>query len=660
MPGGRPPPPRRRPVLRLMRWMLRWGTVAALWAAGIGLLALGWFAYDLPNVESATRLPRAPSLTIEARDGSFLGAVGDLYGQPVDLDDLPNYLPDAFIAIEDRRFRGHWGIDLPGIARALYVNLTAGEVRQGGSSITQQVAKNLFLTHERTLRRKIQETLLALWLEYRFSKDEILETYLNRVYFGAGAYGVDAAARRYFGKSAREVSLWEAAVLAGLVKAPSHLSPVNSGNAAEERAVVVLDTMVSAGVLSAEEHRRAVVTAAPIEPHRSGHAIGGRYFIDWVLDQAQDYLNTIDRDLLIRTTLDRDMQDEADALIKAQLILRPSTAKAWPGQAALLAMTPDGAVRAMVGGRDYQESQFNRATQARRQPGSVFKTFTFLAALEAGFTPDSHMTDAPIHNGEYRPGNYNGRYYGNVSLETALAKSLNSVTVRLAEAVGYPKVREMAQRLGISSPLTERPSLVLGASEVRLLELTAAYAVLANGGHSVRPYGITEIRDREGRILYPPQHTRLPDPPRVLAPRVIEQANRMLHAVLRDGTGKQAAPGRPAAGKTGTTQGNRDAWFVGYTPDLVTSVWAGNDDNTPVGDMTGGGLPATLWSAFMRAALEDTPVSSLPGANAPKPPPPPATAAPAISQRPSAPESASPSSSGRFQLDFRASDRHDP
>lgn len=662
MPGGKPPPRRRRPLLRLTKWVLRWTTVAGLWSVGLGLLALAWFAYDLPTVEKATRLPRAPSLTIEARDGSFLGAVGDLYGEPVRLADLPPYLPNAFVAIEDRRFHSHWGVDLPGILRAIYVNLLAGEVRQGGSSITQQVAKNLFLTHDRTLRRKIQETLLALWLEYRFSKDEILETYLNRVYFGAGAYGIDAAARRYFGKGADQVTVWEAAVLAGLVKAPSYLSPLNDGDAAEERAVIVLDTMVGAGVLSEEAHRRAVLTAAPIQPDRSGHAIGGRYFIDWVLDQAQRHLNTIDRDLLIRTTLDRAMQDEADALVKAQLTLRPSIAKAWPGQAALLAMSPDGAVRAMVGGRDYQESQFNRATQARRQPGSVFKTFTFLAGLEAGFRPDTHMTDAPIRNSEYRPNNYDGRYYGDVSLETALAKSLNSVTVRLAERVGYPKVREMAGRLGIDSRLTERPSLVLGASEVRLMELTAAYAALANGGRLVEPYGITEIRDREGRILYPPGNARETSQPQVLSPPMVEQINRMLHAVLTEGTGRAAAFGRDAAGKTGTTQNYRDAWFVGYTPDLVAGVWAGNDDNSPVAGMTGGSLPATLWGAFMRSAHAGTPASPLPGLRAPKPPPVLSRPVRAPQQTPAQEAEQQPASDSGWsiQQDFRASEQEHP
>jgi penicillin-binding protein 1A len=643
--------------------LVRWSIVLGLWATAAGVLVLTWFAYDLPSVEDATRLPRAPSLTIAARDGSFLGAVGDLYGTPIELADVPPYLPAAVLAIEDRRFYEHWGVDLLGIARAVYVNVVAGKVRQGGSSITQQVAKNLFLTNQRSLRRKIQETLLALWLEYRFSKDEILETYLNRAYFGAGAYGVDAAARRYFGKPAAEVTMWEAAVLAGLVKAPSQLSPLNDSQAAEDRAVLVLDAMVQSGVLTEAHHRRALLTAEPIRPKTSGHAIGGRYFIDWVLEQARGHLATIDRDLLIRTTLDRAMQDNADALIKARLTLRPMTAKAWPEQAALLAMSPDGAIRAMVGGRDYQESQFNRATQARRQPGSIFKIFTFLAALEAGFHPETHMTDAPLRVGEYRPGNYNGRYYGNVTLEAALAKSLNSVTVRLAEQVGYDRVRDMAIRLGISSPLTEQPSLVLGASGVALVELTAAYAALANGGRQVQPYGIVEIRDREGRVLYAAANGAASAQPVVLTPAVVGQAGQMLAAVIGEGTGRAAAIDRPAAGKTGTTQGYRDAWFVGYTPDLVASVWTGNDDNSPVADMTGGGLPASLWAAFMRGALENVAANQLPGVTVPRP-----SQADVLRQlapvMPSAGTTGATPNAGRsngtVRQDFSASDRNDP
>ncbi|MGY9057747.1 MAG: transglycosylase domain-containing protein [Alphaproteobacteria bacterium] len=600
-------------MLKVFRWLVRWSVICGIWVATAGLIALTWFAYDLPNVEEATRLPRKPSLTLEAADGSFLTAVGDLYGEPVKLAGLPKHVPQAVTSIEDRRFWDHWGVDLLGIARALYVNTVEGQVRQGGSTLTQQIAKNLFLSHERSYRRKIQELLLAFWLEYRFSKTEILETYLNRAYFGAGAYGIDAAARRYFGKSTADVTLWEAALLAGLLKSPSSLAPTNDPEAAAARAVLVLGTMVEAGHIDNGRAQRAMIEAVPKPPARSGHAIGGRYFSDWVVDQAQAYLTTIDRDLLIRTTIDREMQDYADGLIKAQLLLRPSGVKGWPSQAALIAMTPDGQVRAMVGGRDYVESQFNRATQAKRQPGSVFKLFTFLAALEAGFTEDTHMTDAPIRQGEYRPGNYAGRYYGDVTLSTALAKSLNSVTVRLAERIGYDKPRNMAKRLGIKTPLTERPSLVLGTSGTRLIELTGAFATLANQGGLAQPRGIVEIRDREGNVLYPPQGQAANSGPQVLSRPVVEQMNRMLTETVTKGTGKRAALDRHAAGKTGTTQGYRDAWFIGYTASLVAGVWTGHDNNKPVDQMTGGQLPAQLWGAFMREALAGQRPLSLPG-----------------------------------------------
>ncbi len=628
MPDGSPPPRRRRWHVKFFRWAFRWSVIAGIWIAAAGLIALAWFAYDLPDVEEATRLPRSPSLTLEAADGTFLTAVGDLYGEPVRLERLPEHMIQAVTAIEDRRFWEHWGVDLFGIARAVYVNITQGGVVQGGSTLTQQIAKNLFLSHERSYRRKIQEALLAFWLEYRFSKTEILETYLNRVYFGAGAYGLDAAARRYFGKSAYNVTLWEAALLAGLLKSPTTLAPTNDPDAAAARAVLVLGTMVEAGYIDNGRAQRAMIEAVPEPPARSGHAIGGRYFADWVVDRAQRYLSTIDRDLLIRTTLDRELQDYADGLIKARLQLRPSGVKGWPSQAALIAMSPDGAVRAMVGGKEYVESQFNRATQAKRQPGSVFKLFTFLAALEAGFREDTHMTDAPIRNGEYRPGNYRGRYYGDVTMTTALAKSLNSVTVRLADRVGYGKTREMAKRLGIDSPLTERPSVILGASETRLIELTGAYATLPNGGRQAEPYGIVEIRDREGNVLYPPLGKPRGKGRRVLAPETVEAANRMLATTIAEGTGKQAAFGPAAiAGKTGTTQGYRDAWFIGYTADLVTGVWTGHDNNRPVDQMTGGLLPAQLWAAFMKHAYQSRRAPPLAGLADIMPPPVPAARA---------------------------------
>ena len=612
MPDGSAPP-RRRFWRVLGRWIFRWSLISGIWLTAAGILVLAWFAYDLPDVEDATRLPRKPSLTLEASDGSFLTAIGDLYGEPVRLADLPDHLPAAITAIEDRKFWDHWGVDIFGIARALMVNIIEGEVRQGGSTITQQVAKNLFLSHERSYRRKIQETLLAFWLEYRFSKAEILETYLNRVYFGAGAYGIDAASRRYFGKPVTQVTLWESALLAGLLKSPSTLAPTNGPEKAAKRALLVLGAMVETGTIDNGQAQRAMIEAVPEPPARSGHAIGGRYFADWVVDQAQTYLNTIDRDLLIRTTLDRELQDYADGLIKAQLLLRPSNAEGWPSQAALVAMAPDGAVRAMVGGRDYGQSQFNRVTQARRQPGSIFKLFTFLAALEAGFREDTRMTDAPIREGGYRPGNYQHRYYGDVTVTKALAKSLNSVTVRLAERVGYDKTREMAARLGIGSKLTEHPSVVLGTSEVRLLELTGAYAALANKGCVARPRGIVEIRDRQGNVLYPLAPDSDAQCQRVIAAGHVEAANRMLAATIADGTGKRAAIGDQAAGKTGTTQQYRDAWFVGYTSALVTGIWTGHDNNKPVPEMTGGKLPAQLWAAFMQEALKNRRVAGLPG-----------------------------------------------
>lgn len=627
MPDGRPPPRRRSWYGRFFRWAFRWSVIAGIWLAAAGLIALAWFAYDLPDVEQATRLPRSPSITLEAADGTFLTAVGDLYGEPVRLDRLPPHMAQAVTAVEDRRFWDHWGVDLRGIARAAYVNLVEGGVVQGGSTLTQQIAKNLFLSHERSYRRKIQEALLAIWLEYRFSKAEILETYLNRVYFGAGAYGLDAAARRYFGKSAYDVTLWEAALLAGLLKSPTTLAPTNDPDAAASRAVLVLGTMVDAGYIDNGRAQRAMIEAVPEPPARSGHAIGGRYFADWVVDRAQDHLSTIDRDLLIRTTLDRELQDYADGLIKARLQLRPSGVKGWPSQAALVAMSPDGAVRAMVGGKEYAESQFNRATQAKRQPGSVFKLFTFLAALEAGFTEDTHLTDAPIRQGEYRPGNYQGRFYGDVTMTEALAKSLNSVTVRLASRIGYDNVRGMAQRLGIESPLTEHPSVILGASEARLIELTGAFAALPNGGRRVVPYGIVEIRDRAGNVLYPPPGRPRGPGERVLAPATVETANRMLAATITEGTGREAAFGAPAAGKTGTTQSYRDAWFIGYTSELAVGVWTGHDDNRPVDQMTGGKLPAQLWGAFMRKAYEGRRPAPLAGLPAVRPPAPPAPVA---------------------------------
>jgi penicillin-binding protein 1A len=492
------------------------------------------------------------------------------------------------IATEDRRFYRHFGIDLIALARAALVDLRAGRVVQGGSTITQQIAKNVFLTPERSLKRKVQEALLALWLERRFSKDQLLTIYLNRVYLGAGSYGVEAAARQYFGKPASKLGLAEAAMIAGLPKAPSRYAPTRDLAQARARAAVVLDNMVAAGRLA-----RAEADAAKARPAAVSGAYGGsaaRYFADWVIDQVPAFVGPTARDLVVHTTLDAAAQRAAEAAV-AGLGERGSV-----GQAALVAMTPDGAVRAMVGGRDYAASQFNRATQARRQPGSAFKIAVYAAALEAGFAPDDAFADVPVEVAGWSPRNYGGIYLGEITLTTAFAKSSNSVAVQLAERVGRRRVIEVARRLGIASPLSPQPSLALGAGEVTLLELTGAYAVVANGGRSVIPYGIDEIRARDGTVLYRRAGS---GPGRALSAAAARTLDSLLRAVVREGTGRRAALAVPAAGKTGTSQDFRDAWFIGYRPGLVAGVWLGNDDGKPMGKVTGGGLPAELWHEFM-------------------------------------------------------------
>jgi len=521
-------------------------------------------------------------------------------------------LPKAVMAIEDRRFYSHPGIDARGLARAMWVNLRSGKFVQGGSTITQQLAKNLFLTPERTLKRKVQEVLLALWLERTYSKDEILTLYLNRVYLGSGVYGVDAAAKKYFGKSARNVTLLEAATLAGLLKAPSHYNPSSDPEAAKQRAAVVLKSMVDAGFISSNQNVAALAGSPTLGKAAASDRVG-RYFADWVYDQVSSYVGTSDRDLVVVTTIDLRLQNIAET--ELQRIIAAEGPKRGVSQAALVMMTPDGAVRAMVGGRDYQESEFNRATQAMRQPGSAFKLFVFLAALEAGMAPDDHIVDSPIQIRNWRPENYQNKYYGDVTLREAFARSLNSVAVQLYLKTGGTAVEKAATRLGITADLNPDPALALGSSEVNLLELTQAYAVFANQGQGVWFRGIDEIRDSTGAVLF----RRSGDGPgRVVESRQVNQMNDMMTAVVEWGTGKSAALGRPAAGKTGTSQDFRDAWFMGFTAELVTGVWVGNDDNKPMDKVTGGTLPALIWRSVMSKALEGTPPQPLPGGGEPE------------------------------------------
>jgi len=581
----------------------------AVWLAVVLAGVVAWYAYDLPDIARLDRAGiRKPVVTVEAMDGSVLARYGQVHGQPVEVRKLPQYLPRAFLAIEDTRFYSHPGVDVFGILRAAYRNLSAGAVREGGSTITQQLAKNLFLTRARTLRRKIQETLLAIWLEQRFSKDQILSIYLNRVYFGGGAYGVDAAARRYFDRPAATVTLFQAAVLAGLVKAPSRDNPVADPKRAAARANLVLARMAKVGWIDPSDRRRARRSRVDTAPNRS-LAAGARYFSDWVLDRVDDYVGFTGDDLTIRTTLDPRLQKLAQR--HAARIL-DAHADRHVSQAAFVAMTPDGAVRAMVGGRSYGESQYNRATRASRQPGSAFKLFVYLAALEAGMRPGDRVKDRPITVDGWTPRNAGRVHRGDVTFREGAARSSNSVAVALAEKAGRGRVIKAARRLGITARLRPDPSLALGAYEVTLLELVGAYATVSNGGFGAWPFGIQEIRDGAGRVLF---DRRGSGPGRVLEKRHVHDLNDLFTAVVGWGTGKAARMSRPVAGKTGTSQGNRDAWFIGYTPDMVAGAWFGNDDFTPMKKVSGGTLAAMLWRDFMRDALRNTPASALPGVN---------------------------------------------
>ncbi len=600
---GQDPGPRRRRAKRsLGRGVLYWTALVALWAGIGGAGVIAYYTYTLPDIRSLEAPTRRPSIALMSADGVVFASFGDLVGETLRLEDLPPALPLAVMATEDRRFQSHPGVDPVGLMRALIANLRAGYVRQGGSTITQQLAKNLFLSPERTFKRKMQETLLAVWLERKFTKAQILTLYLNRVYLGAGAYGVDAASRRYFGQSARKATLWQSAMLAGLLKAPSRFNPIADPDAAAERTRQVLANMVAAGFLT---QGQAAAVAQPAMGRPVAVAAMGssaRYYADWIMDQVQGFVGFTDRDLVIVTTLDPRLQRLAEDKLALALDIDGTAANVR--QAALVAMAPDGAVRALVGGADYAQSQFNRATQAMRQPGSAFKPVVYLAALQSGYKPDDKFTDAPYSIGGWSPRNYEGTYRGQVTLREALAYSINTVAAQLVEKVGPRRVVAMAHRLGITSDLKPDASLALGSYEVTPLELTAAFAALANGGEATLPYGIREIRDPDGKVLYRRSGSGLG---RVAQRTEVAAMDDMLGSALSYGTGKAAKLDRPAAGKTGTTSDYRDAWFMGFTADLVTGVWVGNDDNKPMKQVTGGGMPARLWRDFMAAAHQGLP-----------------------------------------------------
>jgi penicillin-binding protein 1A len=588
-------------------WRLAAGIIggALLLLLVIAGAALAWLARDLPFDSFAAGPEERPAVILEAADGSLIGRRGDLRAEPISRDELPDHLVEAVLAIEDRRFYDHGGLDALGIMRAAWRNYRAGGVVEGGSTITQQLAKVLFLESDRTIRRKLQEAVIALWLEARLSKDEILTRYLDNVYFGAGTVGIGAAALAYFDKPVSEISLAESAMLAGLIRAPSRLNPLHNLKDAQERAATVLRAMVETGFISREEALEAALAPAVPSPGASG-AAGGSWFADWVYGEALDLAGPLLGSVRVRTTLRPELQALAEKAVAEGLTAAGPDKKA--GEAALVAMTRDGAVVAMVGGRDYSRSQFNRAAQAERQPGSAFKLFVYLAALRNGWSLDDPILDGPIEVEGWKPQNYSGRYRGKVPLEQAFALSLNTPTVRLAQDVGIDAIAAAARDLGIDAELERNLGLSLGTSGVSLLDLTGAFAAVAAGRMPVQPWGITGLAPTSGEddrlVMSPRQETRPLDHR--------EELLRLLEGVVRNGTGRRAALDGFAAGKTGTSQNYRDAWFIGFTDHLIAGVWVGNDDDSPMQGVTGGSLPAEIWQAFMAQATGLAPVEVAP------------------------------------------------
>lgn len=601
-PGGR----RRGRLGRVFGRAAYWSFIMAIWG-GIAVAGIvAWYGARMPSATTWAIPDRPPNVKVLAVNGRLIANRGITGGEAIGLHDMSPYIPQAVIAIEDRRFYSHIGVDPIGLARAMARNIVSGSMVQGGSTLTQQLAKNLFLKPERTVERKVQELLLAFWLEQKYSKDQILEMYLNRVYFGSGAYGVEAASRRYFNKPARDVALSEAALLAGLLKAPSRLSPARDPKAAEERGELVLAAMRDQGMISKTELTSAV--ARPPTKAATYWTGSEHYVADRVMQDLPQLVGDVKDDLIVDTTVDLQLQKIAEKSIR-RLIQEKGKAKRV-SQGALVSIDGSGAIRALVGGYDYANSQFDRATDARRQPGSTFKPFVYLAALEQGRTPDSVRNDAPVRIGKWTPENYKTKYYGKVTLTTALAKSLNSVAAQLTQEVGPEAVVETAYRMGISSSLTANASLALGTSEVTLMELTGAYVPLANGGYRPPVHVVRRVTTTSGKVLY---EYKEEGAARVLRPEVVGMMNHMMRETLEAGTGKSAGFGWPAGGKTGTSQNSRDAWFVGYTSNLVTGVWFGNDDGAPMKSVTGSSLPAEAWREFMAPAHDGVPVAKLPG-----------------------------------------------
>lgn len=552
-------------------------------------------AATLPDIEAAFAKTRQPSTTIIAENGNEIQTFGNTFSSVVYLKDLPDYVSAAVVDVEDRRFYKHFGFDLIGFGRAVLTNMFKKRYAQGASTITQQVAKNLFLTPQKSLKRKVQELLIALWLEKKFTKEQILTLYLNRVYLGSGTYGIEAAANTYFNKSSRDLSLKEAAVIAGMLKAPSKYNPIYSRENANARAGVVLDVMLKYKSINQEDYLKA--KAEPIADARRFKVEGGKHFADMVYAEVNAYIGERDMDVYVRTTLDQDLQQVAEKILCEAVA---DNKKNNVHEGAVVVLDYSGAIRALVGGVDYAKNQFNRATQALRQPGSAFKTFVYITALQHGFEPEDMISDEPVQTGSWKPENFDKKYRGNVSLDFAFAHSLNAATVHLSKHFRLSDVIKNAHRMGITTEIKNTPSMVLGTIEVKVIDMAAAYLSIANGGLAAWPYAIKEIYAKDGSPLYERTHD---ENLRVLDEKTVSKITQMLGHVVSEGTGKAAALPVFTAGKTGTTQNFRDAWFVGFTSKYVIAVWVGNDDNSPMKNVTGGGLPAQIFKKIMYANL---------------------------------------------------------
>ena len=598
---------RKRRSRPLIFTLISWGMTLALWGM---IVMAGTTAYVFFNLEKKGlfNIPeREPGMMMLARDGSVITERGAFYGDEARISEMPPYVPLAVVAIEDRRFYSHFGVDPIGLVRAFVANYKAGRVVQGGSTLTQQLAKNLFLKPERTYERKFQEVVLALWLENKFTKDEILQLYLNRVYFGAGAFGIEKAAQRFFGKPVTEVSLSEAAILAAVLKAPSSINPVQHPKRAAQRANEVIADMIETGFITKQDAMRAASKKTRVKS--ADYKPSSNYVADWVEEQIPELIGKFDRSIVVETTIQKGLQTLAERVIRKRLDKVSKSRNV--SQASFVAIAPNGEVLAMVGGRDYAKSQYNRAVKSKRQPGSAFKPFVYLTAIEQGATPSTVEVDAPVTIGKWKPENYNRKYRGPVTLKTALALSLNTVAAKVGMAAGPENVALTAQRLGIRSELQANASIALGTSEVTLLELTSAFVPFANGGTTIIPHVITRITTRDGKVLYQRQGSGLG---KAISEYDLGAMNEMMRYVVTNGTARRARiKGQDVGGKTGTSQDYRDAWFIGYTRHLIAGVWVGNDDNSSTKRVTGGALPAQIWKDIMAAAHRRLKFAKLPG-----------------------------------------------